>query len=194
MLEYPVDTTRAAVNLIMTGTTTRYPNIKFLLAHNGGALPFLAWRLAAAPAIDSRYAHMSEEGIHAEMRRFYYETAQSPGDEAIASLLNVTDIDHILFGSGWPYCRVGVVSTMLDFLEKSISVSDQDRAMIFRDNARSLLARDAIDVSDVVTADTRIEQASARVLEASLRWQSAGSTHRSGAIRIPAAGPPIFQN
>ena len=40
MIEYPFDTTRAAVNLLFSGALERFPNIRFILSHAGGTLPF----------------------------------------------------------------------------------------------------------------------------------------------------------
>lgn len=141
MLEYPIDTTRAAVNLVMSGTLGRYPNIRFILAHNGGALPYLAWRLAAAPVIDPRYADRSEEALRAGFRKFYYESAQSPGDEAYASLLRVADADHLLFGSDWPYCRAEVVEAMISTLKTAETISPELLRSIQVQNASRLLPR-----------------------------------------------------
>ena len=44
LIDYPFETTRVAVNLILQGVVQRYPNIKFILSHSGGTLPFLAHR------------------------------------------------------------------------------------------------------------------------------------------------------
>jgi len=41
-VEFLCDTTRAAVNLIFSGTMERYPQIKWILAHAGGFLPYIA--------------------------------------------------------------------------------------------------------------------------------------------------------
>ena len=112
MLEYPIDTTRAAVNLIMTGTMARFPRIRFILAHSGGALPYLTWRLCAAPLIDHRYAQMDAASIRAQIGQFYYEIAQAPGDEAFGALLPVADPARILFGTDWPYCSPAVVESI----------------------------------------------------------------------------------
>ena len=43
--EFTFNTTRAANNLILSGTLERYPNIDFILAHAGGVLPYLEWRI-----------------------------------------------------------------------------------------------------------------------------------------------------
>ncbi len=45
-VEYVFDTTRAIVNLIYTGTLKRCPDIRFIVAHGGGTVPFLAERIA----------------------------------------------------------------------------------------------------------------------------------------------------
>ena len=45
--EFTFNTTRAATNLILSGTVERYSNIKFILAHSGGTLPY-NWRISEA--------------------------------------------------------------------------------------------------------------------------------------------------
>jgi len=44
-LEFVFDTTRMAANLIYSGTMERYPDIRFILSHAGGTVPFLAMRI-----------------------------------------------------------------------------------------------------------------------------------------------------
>ena len=44
-MEYPFDTCRCIAQLLSSGVFTRYPNIKFLFAHSGGAFPYLAGRI-----------------------------------------------------------------------------------------------------------------------------------------------------
>jgi predicted TIM-barrel fold metal-dependent hydrolase len=46
MLDVCFDTTRTAFSLIVNGVTKRYPDVRFVLAHAGGAVPFLAGRVA----------------------------------------------------------------------------------------------------------------------------------------------------
>ena len=46
-IEYGTDTTRAITQLVFGGTTRRCPNIRFIFSHAGGAVPYLAQRIAA---------------------------------------------------------------------------------------------------------------------------------------------------
>src|SRR6185503_9688100 len=100
LLEYPFDTVRAAVNLIFSGALDRFPRIRFILAHGGGALPFLSWRIAelaatmlAEPATLERFpnaliaAHrdeLSPELVTSRLRRFWFDTANAAGRQVIA--------------------------------------------------------------------------------------------------------------
>ena len=68
MIEYPFDTTRAAVNLLFSGALERFPNIRFILSHAGGTLPYLAWRLSVAPMIDKRLKQRTREEIFAGLQ------------------------------------------------------------------------------------------------------------------------------
>ena len=138
VVEYPFDTTRAVVNLVLSGKRRRYPNIRFILAHAGGTIPYLAWRIAAAPQIDRRYAALSSEDIRADLRSFWYETAQSPGPEVFGALSHVAMPDRILFGSDWPYCLSPVTASMVAALER---VDPGLRRGVEAENALALFPR-----------------------------------------------------
>jgi predicted TIM-barrel fold metal-dependent hydrolase len=140
LVEFPFDTTRAVANLIFSGALERFARIRFILAHNGGAIPSLSWRLAMAPLIDARFASFSKDGILAALRRFYFETAQAAGPGPIAALREIAEPDHILFGTDWPYCPVAVMKAGDESLaEQSCSgISTPD---IFRNNALKLFPR-----------------------------------------------------
>jgi predicted TIM-barrel fold metal-dependent hydrolase len=112
MLEYPVDTTRAALNLMLTGTLERFGRIRFILAHAGGTLPFLLPRFAGAAQVDPRLPHVTEEMVAACLRRFFYEIAQASGASSLAALGKVTALDHILLGTDFPYCGENAIASM----------------------------------------------------------------------------------
>ncbi len=102
LVEFLCDTTRAAANLILSGTLERYPNIRWILAHAGGFLPYIAWRLSLANALP-QFAQQVPQGVLTYIRNFYFDTALSPSPFAMAALRELVDPSHILFGSDFPF-------------------------------------------------------------------------------------------
>jgi predicted TIM-barrel fold metal-dependent hydrolase len=138
MIEYPFDTTRAAVNLLFTGALERFPAIRFILSHAGGTLPFLAWRLSVAPMIDKRLKQRSREEIFAGLRTFWYDNALASGPQPYGALSQIAAPDKILFGSDWPFCNDRVVAEeVADFTAPGF-LSPEVLAKISRANALKL--------------------------------------------------------
>jgi len=136
LVEFPLATTRAVANLIFSGALQRFPKIRFILAHNGGAIPFLSWRFAMAPLIDARFADFTQESVLAALRGFYFESAQAAGPAPMAALAEVSDSSRWLFGSDWPYCPQGVTQAGEASLAAGGFAPD-----LFRRNALALFPR-----------------------------------------------------
>jgi 6-methylsalicylate decarboxylase len=143
MIEYPFDTTRAAVNLLFSGALERFPNIRFILSHAGGALPFLAWRLSVAPMIDKRLKQRSREQIFAALKTFWYDNALASGVESMDTLSRIAAKDRILFGSDWPFCNEPVVAEEVKDFTVSDFPASHVSAMIARENALKLFSKRA---------------------------------------------------
>ena len=47
MTELVLDTTRAIHNLLWNGTFGKFPNIRWIMPHGGGTVPFLVYRMSA---------------------------------------------------------------------------------------------------------------------------------------------------
>lgn len=138
MIEYPFDTTRAAVNLVFSGALERFGKIRFILSHAGGALPYLAWRLSVAPMIDKRLQQRSREAIFAAFKTFWYDNALASGIESMGTLSRIAAAERILFGSDWPFCNDGVVAEEVkDFTPPGFLAADA-AAGIARENALEL--------------------------------------------------------
>lgn len=137
LLEFLCDTTRAAVNLILTGTLEQYPRIRWILSHSGGFLPYVAWRVSLANGMPD-YARNAPQGILEYIRRFYYDTALSPSPYSLASLRELVDPSHILFGSDYPFAPAPVVGTCCDTLDASPVWDDDVKRGIARDHALAL--------------------------------------------------------
>ena len=138
MIEYPFDTTRAAVNLVFTGALERFANIRFILSHAGGTLPFLAWRLSVAPMIDKRLHRRTRDEIFAAFKTFWYDNALASGIEAMGTLSRIADKERILFGSDWPFCNDRVVAEEVKDFNAPDFLATDVRKSIARDNAVKL--------------------------------------------------------
>lgn len=141
MLEFVIDTSRAAMNLLFSGTLERYPSIRFILAHGGGVIPYVAWRLSVAPMISPLVPQWSQEKILAGLRRFWYDTALCASRQALPSLLEVAAPDRVLFGSDWPYAPSQITGHSIAGLRETPAVSDRLRAAVERENALKLFPR-----------------------------------------------------
>jgi predicted TIM-barrel fold metal-dependent hydrolase len=102
-LEAPIDTTRGVVNMLINGTLHCYSKIKWILAHAGGVLPYLAWRLSLMSAFPEKLVNMPFGVMH-YLKKLYYDTALSTSPYAMNGLVSMSPLSHILFGSDWPFC------------------------------------------------------------------------------------------
>lgn len=136
LVEFLCDTTRAAVNLILTGTLDRYPRIRWILAHGGGFLPYVAWRLEQLAALQGRSVNIIE-GV----RRFHFDTALSPSRYSMAALKTLVDPSRILFGSDFPFAPAPVTTLQCQTLEENPLWSEQQLYGIHRANALDLFPR-----------------------------------------------------
>jgi predicted TIM-barrel fold metal-dependent hydrolase len=147
MMEFLFDTTRAAVNLLFSGALERYPRIRFILSHAGGVLPYFSWRLSVAPMISPLLKDWSEEQILAGIRKFWFDTALSPGRQTMGCLKEVADPSRILFGSDWPFAPSAVTAKSIATLNAPDLLTPQDLVSIERNNALALFPRFAATAS-----------------------------------------------
>jgi 6-methylsalicylate decarboxylase len=141
MIEYPFDTTRAAVNLLFSGALERFPKIRFILSHAGGTLPYLAWRLSVAPMIDKRLTQRSRAEIFAGLKSFWYDNALASGPQSMATLAQIAAPERILFGSDWPFCNARVVAEEVKDFTAPGFLTAETRSAIARDNAVKLFSK-----------------------------------------------------
>jgi 6-methylsalicylate decarboxylase len=161
MLEYVFETTRAATNLIYSGALDRFPKIRFILAHAGGTLPFLTFRIAHSPLIDpKRLAGMTPAGATERIGRFYYDTALSPGAEVFGALRAVAMPERILFGSDWPFAPEAVGAAAIARLGTPGLLSAEERSAIERRNAARLFPRYSGGLAEPYKKNSRVARKS----------------------------------
>jgi predicted TIM-barrel fold metal-dependent hydrolase len=105
MTELVVDTTRAVANLLWNGTFGKFPNIRWIMPHGAGTVPFLAYRLSAMDKKPAIRAHLPGGSVASALRGLYYDVAEVVTPPALQCLMATTDTSHILFGSDFPFSR-----------------------------------------------------------------------------------------
>ncbi len=142
LYEFPFDTTRAAVNMLYNGVFELYPNIRWLLAHAGGALPFLANRvsvLTVYPVLAQNLDIPSLYNQNLDFSKLYYDTALSPAPSAMRSVKAVADVSHIMFATDWPFSNLTFVVPGDPAPQLGESFSSAELLQVNRNNALAQL-------------------------------------------------------
>jgi len=146
VVEYVFDTTRAIVNLIFTGTLKRCPDIRFIVAHGGGTVPFLAQRISMLEG------HRHAKGVTdvlPTLRSLYYEIASTTAQFALRSLQEVADPTHILWGSDLPFVYGERLQEEVDHWEAYDGFDATARLNVEQLNAVKLFPRFALAAGEL---------------------------------------------
>lgn len=137
LVDYPFESTRTAVHMVFNGVLDDYPDVKIILSHAGGFLPYAVTRFCLLQSgLDP--AGPSADDLEAKFRRFYFDTALSSSSYALPSFLAFADPTHILYGSDFPYAPAVVGTRFTELLDDGAG----DRsAAINRENAVALFPR-----------------------------------------------------
>jgi predicted TIM-barrel fold metal-dependent hydrolase len=137
VLELAADTTRTVASVLFSGTATRCPDVKFIWSHGGGTIPFLTMRLVSWANARKDLKPRLPDGPVAELKKFYYDTAQAAHPYALSSLLKLVSTSQVVFGTDFPFVSAAATAQGL----KEFGLSGNDLAAIDRGNAAALLPR-----------------------------------------------------
>jgi len=131
------DTTLAAAKIVFAGIPARYPNIKWVLSHLGGAIPYLAERL------DRGWRAFPDCRVNIDLppseylRQFYFDTVNFD-PRALRLAVDFAGASQILAGSDYPH-QIGSIPLMKESLAE-LDVSNEERKLIMGENAQTLYA------------------------------------------------------
>ena len=98
----PLETTIAAGHLILSGVMETFPRLKILLAHGGGALPYLRGRLDRGFQVRPEIGKVIAQPPGEYLKRFYFDSITHNPD-VLRALMDFAGADHILLGSDYPF-------------------------------------------------------------------------------------------
>jgi 6-methylsalicylate decarboxylase len=138
VVEYVFDTTRAIVNLIFTGTLKRCPDIRLIIAHGGGAVPFLTQRISM---LEGHRKAPQVADVIPTLRGLYYEIASTTAGYALRSLQEIADPTHILWGSDLPFVYGKRLQEEVDHWQAYDGFNAEERMAVERYNSLELFPR-----------------------------------------------------
>jgi 6-methylsalicylate decarboxylase len=139
LLEFPFDTMRTITSLLLTGSLSKYPDIRWIFSHGGGTLPMLAGRVSDQMRFNPKVAPLIPHGVMYEFKKLYVDTASSYFPTSWPGMMAVSGPDHILFGTDDPYIKVVDTVTGLGKLH----LPPKLHAKVDRENALPLFPRPA---------------------------------------------------
>ena len=136
MMEFTHDTNRCVMSLLLTGTLTRFPDIRFIFCHAGAAVPILAGRLVVTGA-ERIFKERIPNGIDRELKKLHYDVALAANKPALAALFTYVPVSQVLLGSDYPFgTSTDGIAGLAEY-----GLSPADLAAIHRGNAERLIPR-----------------------------------------------------
>jgi len=136
LVGFTFDTTLAAANLVFSGVVERFPRLNWVLAHLGGAIPYIAERLDRGFHAFRECRANIRKPPSEYLKHFYYDTVNFDA-RALQIAIQFAGVSHLLAGSDYPH-QIGSLRFMLDSI-RGLAISEEDRAAIFGQNAARLL-------------------------------------------------------
>jgi predicted TIM-barrel fold metal-dependent hydrolase len=136
----PFEDTAAALHLILSGLSTRYPNVRVIVPHLGGTLPFLLAR------VDSLWtpggSSTIQEAPSTLARRLWYDTVSHGSGAALRCACDVLGAGRLVLGSDYPYLQWEKYQRAVTYIQDS-GLPPADAEAILNRNAAALVHREA---------------------------------------------------
>ena len=141
ILEFPFDTTRMILNMITSGATLRFPNVKMIASHGGGTFPYLLTRIQTIVPVTGSgpgRAPLTPAQILAGAQFFYYDLTSATSIAHLTALAQIVPTSQLLMGFDIPFLpQATIAPTIQDVLTWKPFKGD-DVKRIFHDNAAAL--------------------------------------------------------
>ena len=140
LVEFVFETTMAVSNLLFSGTLERCPEVRFILPHAGGTIPYLALRLTLGQFWPGLQENVPQ-GVITYLQRLYYDTALSGSPFALRSLQELVDPSHIVFATDYPFAPELATFATVEGLKNYDGFDEAALDSVFRGSAAALFPR-----------------------------------------------------
>jgi aminocarboxymuconate-semialdehyde decarboxylase len=136
LVGFPFDTTLAVARMCFDGMLRELPNIRWIIGHLGGAIPYLMERL------DSGYRDFAECRVNidqppsAYLKKLYYDTVTFSSYN-LRLARDLAGVDHMVMGSDYPHL-LGSIERSVSSIEE-LAIPEHEKQKIFSSTALSIL-------------------------------------------------------
>jgi aminocarboxymuconate-semialdehyde decarboxylase len=135
MIGAPIEDTIAVAHLIIRGIPQKFPRLKIINTHLGGALPMLMQRL------DNIYKWENpslSELPSTTARRMWYDTVGHGDDAALKAAITSIGSDRLVFGTDFPYEPGPLFKRSIDYV-REVGLKQDEIERILRGTPKRLL-------------------------------------------------------
>jgi len=136
LIGFPFDTSLAVARMCFAGMFRDFPDIRWVIGHLGGAIPYLMERL------DNGYRDFAECRVHIDalpstyLKRLYYDTVSFSGP-ALRMVRDLVGADHMVMGSDYPH-MLGSIDRAVTSIE-GLDIPAHEQQAMFSTTALRIL-------------------------------------------------------
>jgi aminocarboxymuconate-semialdehyde decarboxylase len=133
---FPFDTTLAVARMCYDGMLRDLPNIRWIIGHLGGAVPYLMERMDNGWRDFAECREKIDQLPSTYLKRLYYDTV-SFSSHTLKMVREMVGVDHMVMGSDYPHL-LGSIERAVSSIE-ALDISDAEKRQIFEGTALSIL-------------------------------------------------------
>jgi aminocarboxymuconate-semialdehyde decarboxylase len=130
------DTTLAVARMCFDGLLREFPDIRWIVAHLGGAVPYLMERMDNGWRDFPECRAKIDELPSTYLKRLYYDTVNF-NPHMLMMVREMIGADHMVMGSDYPHL-LGSIDRAVSSIE-GLEISDEEKQKIFEGTALSIL-------------------------------------------------------
>ncbi|WP_406140076.1 amidohydrolase family protein [Streptomyces sp. NBC_01089] len=136
--EWPFDTTRTALHMVVNGVLRDFPSVKVILSHAGGFLPYQVTRFEGLAVTNPA---VTPQSVLEDLHKFYFDTALSTNPATLRGLLTFAGADHVLFGTDMPAAPLVMAAEYTNRLDTELEKTPDDAYEINIGTAQRIFGR-----------------------------------------------------
>jgi aminocarboxymuconate-semialdehyde decarboxylase len=136
IIGFPFDTTLAVARMCYDGMLRDFPNIRWIVGHLGGAVPYLMERMDNGWRDFAECREKIDQLPSTYLKRLYYDTV-SFSSYTLNLVAEMIGVDHMVMGSDYPHL-LGSIDRAVSSIE-NLDVTEEDKQQIFEGTAVSIL-------------------------------------------------------